>query len=552
MKRISTTIICIILLFVLNAVPVHANSAQSSWRGISSTGTIIADEDCPLMVEKERLTFDIQEFPANYYDTVEEYLAYTGKVTAEYTFYNPAEYAVTATLVFPFGKEPDYGYRFVSNTDVDKYGITVDGEEIEMRLRHTLSDSYYKFELDKDLKRLIDGYVEDDFYRPDLPVTKYTYRISGIDEKYNAATAAFEWSGDKMETKILLEEQSGGKTRENGVLANMWAENGEKVILYMFGESQQKKINWTFYENGACENKIGGKMTLENTETMTFRDFALTAYDENSGILESDWYNAMVAHLNQSEWAYGVISEFWGNYDISQSLLRWYEYEITVEPGARIVNTVTAPIYPFIDIHYKPAIYGYTYLLSPAQSWAEFGALVIIINTPYYMMESGIEGFIKTENGYTIVLDDLPEGELEFTLCSSETPREPIRSVKRSIPINIIMGGVVLLIWGAAIAFIFIYKKRKQVHMKKKKVVILVVIVAGILLTPIPTGQYKDGGTREYTALTYKIVKWQKFVSFGDDSDGRYSKLRIYPFPMNFLSYESLWEREELTFDKGD
>jgi len=43
----------------------------------------------------------VQEFPRNYYSTAEEFLAYTGHVTAEYTFYNPADYTVTATLVFP-------------------------------------------------------------------------------------------------------------------------------------------------------------------------------------------------------------------------------------------------------------------------------------------------------------------------------------------------------------------------------------------------------------------------------------------------------------------
>ena len=53
------------------------------------------------MVDKELLTFDVQEFPEQYYPDTDSFLAYTGNVTAEYIFRNPANYAVTATLVFP-------------------------------------------------------------------------------------------------------------------------------------------------------------------------------------------------------------------------------------------------------------------------------------------------------------------------------------------------------------------------------------------------------------------------------------------------------------------
>ncbi len=64
---------------------------------------------------------------------------------------------------------------------------------------------------------------------------------------------------------------------------------------------------------------------------MTFKDYALRDYDETSGILESDWYNAQVELL----W---LSSETWGN-GLSQiedgvfSLMRWYEYTLTLAPG---------------------------------------------------------------------------------------------------------------------------------------------------------------------------------------------------------------------------
>ena len=40
-----------------------ANSAQKDWQGTSANGVIVTDEECPVTVEKERLTFDISELP---------------------------------------------------------------------------------------------------------------------------------------------------------------------------------------------------------------------------------------------------------------------------------------------------------------------------------------------------------------------------------------------------------------------------------------------------------------------------------------------------------
>ncbi len=73
---------------------------------------------------------------------------------------------------------------------------------------------------------------------------------------------------------------------------------------------------------------------------------------------------------------------------------------------------------------------------------------------------------------------------------------------------------------------------------------ILVVAILAILFIPIPTGVYKDGGTREYTALTYKIVDWNR------NSDNiSYDKTRVYFFPNNFKTIDELGEYEE---DKAD
>lgn len=77
----------------------------------------------------------------------------------------------------------------------------------------------------------------------------------------------------------------------------------------------------------------------------------------------------------------------------------------------------------------------------------------------------------------------------------------------------------------------------------KKKVWIPIVIVAllAILVIPIPIGAYRDGGTREYTALTYKVVKWNRLTGDGEIA---YGKTKVYFFPNNFKSIDALWDME--------
>lgn len=81
--------------------------------------------------------------------------------------------------------------------------------------------------------------------------------------------------------------------------------------------------------------------------------------------------------------------------------------------------------------------------------------------------------------------------------------------------------------------------------MKKKRFFIAAIIVLLLLIVPIPTGVYKDGGTRTYTALTYKIVSWKHLYGTTEEEHGLYQAVRVYPFPQNFKSLDALWDVEE-------
>ena len=88
--------------------------------------------------------------------------------------------------------------------------------------------------------------------------------------------------------------------------------------------------------------------------------------------------------------------------------------------------------------------------------------------------------------------------------------------------------------------------------MKKQRLIIVLVIifaVAVVLFAPFRITKYDDGGTREYSALTYKIVVWNRFndvVDAGGEvvSSGKHKGVSVYLYPDNQKSIDELWKIE--------
>lgn len=87
-------------------------------------------------------------------------------------------------------------------------------------------------------------------------------------------------------------------------------------------------------------------------------------------------------------------------------------------------------------------------------------------------------------------------------------------------------------------------------NMKKKIIIIAsIVLILLILFLPVPRGTYKDGGTKDYSALTYRIVVWNRMTDRPgmDASEGEiamYHKTSVFWFPDNFKHIDELWKIE--------
>lgn len=73
--------------------------------------------------------------------------------------------------------------------------------------------------------------------------------------------------------------------------------------------------------------------------------------------------------------------------------------------------------------------------------------------------------------------------------------------------------------------------------MKKKLIIAVAALLLAVLIVPIPAASYDDGGTREYKALTYKIVKWNRLY----EGDLCYNATRFYFGKDKSKPVDELW-----------
>ena len=83
--------------------------------------------------------------------------------------------------------------------------------------------------------------------------------------------------------------------------------------------------------------------------------------------------------------------------------------------------------------------------------------------------------------------------------------------------------------------------------MKKKKFLLILIpvfILVLILFLPIPVGTTNDGGSRDFQALTYRLVRWNRIIALEDGTVDYYTKWSFYPIPLCYESIDTLWENE--------
>ena len=465
LKNILVTAACACMFLPL---PVSANSAIMIWHGTDMSGVVSADEECPLTVLQEDLTFQITDTPDGWFNDAGAFREYGSTVTASYTFHNPSDLHVTATLAFPFGTLPAYAYSIAHEDyyecmeqEREKYRITVNGQPADVTMRYTWLHGR-GYDTGKDLPLLEDSYHTDAFLHPETPVTVFTYKPDIADpEKASHISASAVINGDPDDVRWMMEPACGVSVTEKGTEVTVWASE-EEVHLIVLGPEDPAVPAWTF-KDVETNTETGGSMVLQKRETTTFLDCVLAAKNTFPDMSGHDWYNIFVSSLNTSLEGRQFYSRSFIDPVPQESILRWYVYTLEAEPGETLVNSVTAPVYPDVDMGYKDPVYSYHYLLSPASTWKEFGALNVEIRTGMHLLETSQKGFEQTEDGHRASFETLPEGELSFELCAVSSPSRKNSSGWLFALIFIIPIVLGILLFFVLLAFLlrFLFRKRR-------------------------------------------------------------------------------------------
>ena len=465
-KRVVFTIITIFVAIIIIATVLvfpervaDANSAQRYFEGIDSTGALVTMENCPIVVDKEDLDFYVEytdDTPSR--DDV-YYAARFGYVTATYTFRNPSENTINMDVVFP------YGYAPKNDKIVEKEcSVKVNGEDVAWKKRYTLKE-YYRFNAVDDMQLIKDGFDQDEYFYTDKKVYKYVYSVN---DNVNGRKLEFQFASSS-DRKIVTDyySYSGSSTLYVDTVGK------QELTFYVIGED----LDLAACEETVINEQKGGHLTLVSRTEQTFGDeLAFINRPKDSDISDVDWYNALsskfdyVRNVTVFSPQYLTVLGIDG-YNGGYELFRWCQYTLSIAPGQSVVNAVTVPLFPSVDVHYDPDVYEFTYYLSPATTWAGFKDLTVNIHTNGYVLKYQDKGFEKVDGKYTYHTDTLPSGELTFKVCKEEKPTTQYGGVISSVIMVLakVIGFGVLLPVSIALIVIVIIVIVKAVKRKKKK-----------------------------------------------------------------------------------
>lgn len=456
---IFVAIITIATVLVFPEKVADANSVQRYFEGIDSTGALVDMENCPIVVDKEDLDFYIEysdDAPSR--DDI-YYAARFGYVTATYTFRNPSENTINMDVVFP------YGYAPKNDKILEKEcSVKVDGEDVAWKKRYTLKE-YYRFNAVDDMQLIKDGFDQDEYFYTDKKVYKYVYSVN---DNVNGRKLEFQFASSS-DRKIVTDyySYSGSSTLYVDTVGK------QELTFYVIGED----LDLAACEETVINEQKGGHLTLVSRTEQTFGDeLAFINRPKDSDISDVDWYNALsskfdyVRNVTVFSPQYLTVLGIDG-YNGGYELFRWCQYTLSIAPGQSVVNAVTVPLFPSVDVHYDPDVYEFTYYLSPATTWAGFKDLTVNIHTNGYVLKYQDKGFEKVDGKYTYHTDTLPSGELTFKICKEEKPTTQYGRTFSSVIILLakVIGFGVLLPVSIALIVIVIIVIVKAVKRKKNK-----------------------------------------------------------------------------------
>ena len=175
---------------------VYANAGPTYWEGYPSSEILAVEENSPIIIEKENLTFDFtKENNQNYND-----YNISGLVTAKYTMFNPSENNETVQMAFPVVGAM---YKFhPESIDIEENGETLDFQVFT-------GDTFDKGQVDFQsiVKQITASKYSPQYYDLEETGTLYTFDIRKT-SNYEI-NIAIEYSYDDSKSRVMFNGFNG-------------------------------------------------------------------------------------------------------------------------------------------------------------------------------------------------------------------------------------------------------------------------------------------------------------------------------------------------------
>lgn len=451
-KKLISVLLLFVMLpcFVLPSAAMTPSPPTNIVGGKSYGGKISTESG--VVIENQTVTYNISTFPT--FDSkamvVEEY---TGSVTTEYTLYNPTDSKIDVKLYSPFSHNGKH--YFNSDPEISKHSVSVEGAIGNVALRHSYNNYNDPHEISTSIQ---DEYIESEFVSPDLPVTKYTFKQTGIEEE--EAYLAFDFDRILLGRNCFcfnVEVEKKSQNKNTYRISMPAVENGETFDIFVIGDPLTTPPVLNVYQDKPWYGTVTaeGNIELIGQESMTLLDYLLTFRDPSLEISDVDWYNMAIMDIEP------ILIRHYGYYYMGYLQDRLindvnsiYICDLSILPGERATVRITAPIYPEIETNYDPPTFFYQYDLYTDNAQLFSGNITVNINTPYSIIPNENYIFEKTDEGYSLTMpasesfDDgtgYISGGVFFTLCEVEEPRNISESVWSNLLGVLIVVFIILL-----------------------------------------------------------------------------------------------------------
>lgn len=472
MKK-SILVLSVVLLIGLFPMVSYGNAGPIAWKNYPSYEMAVIEENSPIEVVGESLTFDFLNIEERSY-------AIDGMVTAKYQMKNTTAQEQSIQMAFPFvssifplqeerirvlvDKEP-VPYDIYFGPEVGQHGALSQQEE----------DSYPEFR--EILESVSREPYQPEYFSEDTQGKHYTFKFQPTREGMTHFTISFRL--DPKETQVLSYGFTSFQRDGNQISIGSGMNDPGALDIYVMG----KDLDFTIkaYTDGSLETETDEFQVEVMEEESVFRDYftefiermqRIQEYRPSNEQQQEQLYRFYIEALDRS-FAYteGCSSEneLWSEIHQPRILLLMYSVEFPSNGTKTIEVSYKAQGNMDSRKTGKP-IYSFEYMLHPAKYWKAFKDLDIRVIAPedaLYLIESNIE-FSRTQVGvYEAFLSSLPEEDLGFSLYEKEKitlidqAYGLLYSQFRYLTPMVIVAVMVLILIGV---FIGARKKRKSAH----------------------------------------------------------------------------------------